>query len=166
MLRGGFTLLEMLVVLAIIGVLAGLLLPLLAKSRAEGRRTACKSNLSQLHKAVQMYALEHGSLYPTVAARPSLDSSRARLCDVLRPYAPDVRVLRCPADGLGLYEKEGSSYEWDAALNGRGQDSFVEQLVGPSRTPMLYDYENFHPDPGPGGWGGKNVVFCDGAVGQ
>ena len=43
----------------------------------------------------------------------------------------------------------------------------LEQVLGPSRTPMMYDYENFHPDTGAGAgttYGGKNVLFCDGHV--
>jgi len=47
---------------------------------------------------------------------------------------------------------------------GRVQDGAVEALVGPSKTPLLYDFENFHPDPGGGGFGGKNVLCCDGSV--
>ena len=161
-----FTLVELLVVIGLLAVLAGLLLPVLSRARAEGYRTACKSNLAQLTKAVQMYAGEHQSRYPYVAARPSLAPGLARLCDTLAPYAPDPKVLRCPADRQGFYELEGSSYEWNAALNGRQQDGFLEQFVGASKTPMLYDYENFHPNPGPGSFGGKNVAFCDGSVGN
>jgi len=159
-----FTLIELLVVMAIIMLLAGLLVPVLARIRAEGRRTACKSNLSQLAKAVQMYALEHQSSYPAMAARPSLDDSLPSMRDMLRRYLQDPRVLQCPADRQGFYQKEGSSYEWNPVLNGRTQDGALEQIIGPSRTPMMYDYENFHPDNAAGGWGGKNVVMCDGSV--
>lgn len=161
----GFTLVELLVVIGVLAVLAGLILPVLAKARAEGRRTACKSNLAQLAKAAQMYAGEHQSAYPRLATKPSMTPTQARLCDVLAVYAPDARVFRCPEDRLALYESEGSSYEWNFVLNGRTQDSLVEDLMGPSKTPMLYDYENFHPVTD-GGYGGKNVAFCDGSVGN
>lgn len=161
--RRAFTLLEVLVVVSIIAVLAGLVLPALARARVEGRRAACRSQLSQLAKAVQMYVSEHNSLYFSVAARPSLAPGEPRLRDVLAPYLRDARVLRCPADAQGFYELEGSSYEWNTLLNGKRQDEFLEQFIGASRTPLLYDYENFHPDPGHG-YGGKNVAFCDGSV--
>jgi prepilin-type N-terminal cleavage/methylation domain-containing protein/prepilin-type processing-associated H-X9-DG protein len=159
-----FTLVEMLVVMAVILLLAGLLAPVLSRARAEARRTACKSQLSQLAKAVQIYLADHDWTYPALAARPSLAPGQARLRDALARYVRDERTFRCPADNLGFYENEGSSYEWNALLNGRRQDGRVEQIIGPSRTPMLYDYENFHPDPGTGGYGGKNVAFCDGSV--
>lgn len=164
--HSAFTLIEVLVVIAIIALLAGLILPVLSKARAQGRVTSCKSNLSQLGKAVQMYAAENQSRYPDVASRPTLAPGKARLCDTLSSYTKDPRLFKCASDNRAFFENEGSSYEWNAVLNGKMQDSFVEQAVGASRTPMMYDYENFHPDPGPGSFGGKNVVFCDGSVGN
>jgi len=158
----GFTLIEILVVVAIIGILAGLLLPVLARARAAGKSTACKNNLSQISKGVLLFVSDH-QVYPDVAARPTLASGKKRLCDELKPYVPDFRAFQCPADNQNLFQKEGASYEWNIILNGRTQDSLVEQLIGPSKTPMLYDYENFHP---PNSYGGKNVAFCDGSVGE
>jgi prepilin-type N-terminal cleavage/methylation domain-containing protein len=51
----GFTMIEMLVVIAIIVLLAAILLPALHRVRAEGRKTVCKSQLGQIHKALAMY---------------------------------------------------------------------------------------------------------------
>src|SRR5947208_11599528 len=51
----GFTLVELLVVIAVMAVLAGLLLPVLARAREEGRRVACLSNLRQISQAHLMY---------------------------------------------------------------------------------------------------------------
>lgn len=162
-MKRGFTLTELLVVLAIVALLAGLLLPVLARARAEARRTQCKSQLGQIAKAVNLYADEHGQRYPTLALRPTMNDG-ARLCDALQAYVPDPRLFRCPADDRGLFESEGASYEWNVILNGQPPAGFLEQVVGSSKAPMLYDYESFHPDPGTGSWGGKNVVFCDGSV--
>jgi prepilin-type N-terminal cleavage/methylation domain-containing protein len=52
---GGFTLVELLVVLAIIALLAGLLLPLLARGKQAAQGLKCLSNLRQLGMAVHMY---------------------------------------------------------------------------------------------------------------
>jgi prepilin-type N-terminal cleavage/methylation domain-containing protein len=55
----GFSLVELLVVLAIIAILASLLLPALARAKERGRRAVCLSNLSQLLKACTMYAMDN-----------------------------------------------------------------------------------------------------------
>ena len=53
--RSAFTLVEILVVLAIIGILAALLFPAFARARESGRQTNCVSNLQQIGLAVQQY---------------------------------------------------------------------------------------------------------------
>ncbi|GMW01305.1 MAG: hypothetical protein AMXMBFR84_24420 [Candidatus Hydrogenedentota bacterium] len=61
--RTGFTVMELMSVIAIIGVLAAILLPALARAREAARRTSCMSNLAQIGMAMQMYARENqGSL--------------------------------------------------------------------------------------------------------
>jgi prepilin-type processing-associated H-X9-DG protein/prepilin-type N-terminal cleavage/methylation domain-containing protein len=58
-----FTLIEMLVVIAIIGVLAGLILPVLVSARESSRGTACMNNLRQLYMAMDMYCTHSGEYY-------------------------------------------------------------------------------------------------------
>jgi prepilin-type N-terminal cleavage/methylation domain-containing protein/prepilin-type processing-associated H-X9-DG protein len=59
-----FSLTELLVVIAIIAVLAGLLLPSLARSKEKAFQTECASNLRQLGFAIQMFADDHGDRLP------------------------------------------------------------------------------------------------------
>src|SRR2546422_6119953 len=54
-MRPGFTLVELLVAIAIVALLAALLLPALARSKASARRIKCISNLRQLGLAAHMY---------------------------------------------------------------------------------------------------------------
>ena len=59
--RRNFTLVELLTVIAITAVLAGMLLPALGASRDRGRESACLSNLKQIGTAYLSYSSEYGS---------------------------------------------------------------------------------------------------------
>jgi prepilin-type processing-associated H-X9-DG protein len=62
---GGWTLVELLVVIGIVAVLAGLLLPVIGKARRESQRVTCLANLRDLGHALHAYAGENGGwLYP------------------------------------------------------------------------------------------------------
>ena len=65
-----FTLLELLVVVAIIGILAALLLPALSAAKSSGRSATCKNHLRQMGLALQMYVHEHQNKYPYYAGPP------------------------------------------------------------------------------------------------
>jgi prepilin-type N-terminal cleavage/methylation domain-containing protein len=56
----GFTLVEIMIVVAIIGLLAAIAIPNFVRSRAQSQATACINNMRQIDSAIQQYAMEKG----------------------------------------------------------------------------------------------------------
>ena len=136
----GFTLAELLVVIAVLVILAVLLLPALGHARERARMSKCLSNLRQIGIAVQLYMKDNDDRYPVTpggnwvsfrlggsdpdarsASRFALESATNR---PLWKYAPDPELFRCPADrGMDIspwmqpfkctYEIVGSSYKYN-----------------------------------------------------
>ena len=85
---GGFTLIEMLVVLAVIMVLISLLLPGLRGAREAGRTAVCLSNQKQtLRAAISTYANSSKEVHPAARARISLDISGNPITDAVTSNA-------------------------------------------------------------------------------
>ena len=62
--QAGFTLVEVLVAISIIGIMASLLLPAVAKSKTKTKRIQCLGNLTQIGKALYMYGNDHEGRLP------------------------------------------------------------------------------------------------------
>jgi len=108
----GFTLLELLAVIATIAILAALLLPVLSKAKIKAQQTTCLSNLRQQGYGWSMFAADNnGRLvqsYPTNNPNAWVQGDMTRASDAsnadllrqgeLYPYNRDVAIYHCPAD--------------------------------------------------------------------
>jgi prepilin-type N-terminal cleavage/methylation domain-containing protein len=97
--RRGFTLVELLIVVAVIGLLLGLLLPAVQYARTAARATQCSNHLYQLGLAMQMYCDAHGGRFPETAH--AVQAEQAWI-NTLAPFIERVdRVRICPDDPHG-----------------------------------------------------------------
>ncbi len=65
--RGGFSLLELVIVVVIVGIIAAIAIPRMSRGAAGASDGALSSDLAVLRNAIDLYAAEHGGTYPTVA---------------------------------------------------------------------------------------------------
>ena len=63
--RSAFSLVELLVVLTVVALLAGLLLPTLARGKGKAQSAACANNLRQLGLAFMLYLPDHDDTFRT-----------------------------------------------------------------------------------------------------
>jgi prepilin-type N-terminal cleavage/methylation domain-containing protein/prepilin-type processing-associated H-X9-DG protein len=128
-MRRGFTLIEILVVIAIISVLASILFPVFARARAKARQAQCISNLRQLATAFSMYTSDYDETFPGAPNGPAgggmyggwvwyaaFGTPGPGYFDVtkgaLYPYVRNKQVYMCPDDRTG----SGCSFELNSYL--------------------------------------------------
>ncbi len=113
-----FTLLELLIVIAIIAILAALLLPALSRARAAGRRTACAGNEKQIGLAHVMYQSDF------LAYCNKQGTSVPYWYAMLYPYHRDAAIYGCPGDPKPA-SVGATRYVYGSAANSRPEDTFV-----------------------------------------
>lgn len=101
--KKGFTLIELMIVIAIIAILAAILVPNFMKARAQGQLTSCKSNVKNLGTACEMYSTENNGRYP---------SSLAEITTASADSAPLMKMLpKCPVSN------DTNSYGYKSSTN-------------------------------------------------
>lgn len=102
MRRRATSMIELLTVIALIGVLFGLLIPSMKRSVQAAHSTICMHNLREIGNSLALYRLENGGWLPTAAAdsstSTSTDQSRVWFMKLYPTYTNDPVVFSCPDD--------------------------------------------------------------------
>ena len=192
MKRRGFTLIELMVVIAIIALLLAILLPALGSAKNSARRLACATNLKQIGVGLQRYLGRNYDRYPAASFMPSVvkefnpDEKPIYIADVLlSDVGGEPNIFQCPNDspdsgrdapntGRSYFQSEKSSYEYRTFLAGTTIQEVVNAMKNPTRrfrrrrnrSPqniyVFRDYQNFHGQPGKPG--ARRYLYADGHV--
>ncbi len=109
----GFTLVEVLVVISIIGVLVGLLLPAVMMAREAARRTSCQNNIRQIALAMQLHATAHQK-FPELSR--AIDCEKTPIGEPVHAWSVFVRLL--PHLDEPLSENIRLSSDWNYKPDG------------------------------------------------
>jgi prepilin-type N-terminal cleavage/methylation domain-containing protein/prepilin-type processing-associated H-X9-DG protein len=165
-----FTLIELLIVIAIIGILVALSAPELEKYVHRARSAACMNNLREIGVSVLGYVGENDNKYPIIEPNPDdpvydPEAEATPLLEELEPYGVTKSVLKCPEDKKYIVER-GMSYQWRPIVDDEnaaapkiygGRRGAGVRVVKPSRVTICTDFEGIH-------FGRLNRLYADGHV--
>lgn len=98
----GFTLIELMVVIAIISILAAILLPVLSRAREQARQGSCLANLHAIAVAMRIYRMDYGA-YPFGLDRDLNKFASVGVRTLVSGgYLESPKALRCPDDNATL----------------------------------------------------------------
>jgi prepilin-type N-terminal cleavage/methylation domain-containing protein/prepilin-type processing-associated H-X9-DG protein len=173
--RPAFTLIELMVTLAVISILIALLLPAVQKAREAARRMSCSSNLRQIGVALHNYHDIHrvlpfgcGTDYDGLVS--SLGTLRDRRYSALSQILPHMDLANvyqrlnflvapfAPYVNSGAYDPECIASGGLSAINGEAAVTVISTLLCPSdidRIKSVWGHNNYRSCNG-GGWHGRN----------
>jgi prepilin-type N-terminal cleavage/methylation domain-containing protein/prepilin-type processing-associated H-X9-DG protein len=134
-LKRAFTLIELLIVIAIIAILAAILFPVFSQAREKARQTACISNMSQIGLATMQYVQDYDECFPCGSQQAGFNSGNGWLIQIY-PYVKTLEAFVCPSETQSLYStapnstpRHAVSYAYNNLFDSIGNHAaYVEQV--------------------------------------
>ena len=182
MMQRAFTLVEMLVTIAVIGILIAIILPALAHARNSGRKVVCLSNLRSLGFGLQVYLDDGDGLLPRADWQADLSRNHLAPFDLVARHLEATwpppfdgeqfarsQPWMCPSDRFSA-TTTGVSYSYTPViffhlfLEEERPRRWVSQMFLPYSSSILFmDSAPWH---GRDQWAGRNGVQVDGSARQ
>lgn len=165
----GFTLLELLVVIAVIAVLVGLLLPTIARARRYSQQVVCSATLRDIGAGWTMYMQNSPNAFPIAVNFPTASPpppGEKTIMAALSRQLTSPGVWRCAGDDRNYFDRYATSYEyWPGIALAMDLNNAI-LLAGyakhhGAKVPVLGDAEAFHPNRATTG---RLAVYFDGHV--
>jgi prepilin-type N-terminal cleavage/methylation domain-containing protein/prepilin-type processing-associated H-X9-DG protein len=138
----GFTLVELLTVIAIVGILAAIIIPTVGRARESARASVCAANLRQLSAACLLYAGDNkGRLVPLKDGTTN-ETWRIKIEPYLISRRSNQSPFICPSDPITEYPVSSGTGEWPASYGLNpvaqyvGSGTFLEYSAG-SKSRLL-----------------------------
>ena len=130
MYKHGFTLIEFLVVIAIIAILAAILFPVFARAREKARQVSCQSNERQLGCAGAMYAQDHDGYYTRYTCANGTRGAGSRSPDGLcLVFSHRVKTTNAQVSDWDVYRaQQGSVQPYNITNGTKASDDWVNDI--------------------------------------
>jgi prepilin-type N-terminal cleavage/methylation domain-containing protein/prepilin-type processing-associated H-X9-DG protein len=190
--RAAFTLIELLLVVAIISILASLLMPAIGTMQQRADSIKCSSNLRAIGTACQLYLQDHSFIYPCIepvvtgsgsavyASTPSLNPYSSMVA-AFGQYGITVQTTQCPSDmkqgNASSFVQYGTSYDWRPTLDDENMNQpliYTRRFFATSGSSgtviaklskVRQAYDDNGGDSGTGiHFGHRNALYADGHV--
>ena len=128
--RSGFTLVEIMVVVVIIGLLAGIVGPQIMARLEEAKRTTARTQIKSFEQSLEMYRM-HNSVYPTTQQGLEALVRKPTIAPIPRRYSPEGYAREIPLDPWGnpyIYRSPGEKHPYDIISTARSGEEGGEGL--------------------------------------
>jgi prepilin-type N-terminal cleavage/methylation domain-containing protein/prepilin-type processing-associated H-X9-DG protein len=169
--RAAFSLIELLVVVAVLAILAALISGFGSTGHSQRLTEECESNLQKIHVSLEIYARDFGGKFPET---PGARTSEEALAVLVPKYSADTSIFICPASKDSPLPADGSlrdrtisyAYYMGRRLTATGDALMSDRQVdSQSKTAGQAVFSSTGKPPGNNHQkSGGNLLFCDGHV--